>query len=135
MVRRILVIDDDRDILEMISVILQDDMKVITAANSEEAISKLKKDFVDLVLCDINLGSENGLKLMESLQANLLDIPFIIISGEINDSRMEMANKLGAMGIIEKPFEYSELMGLIKKSLDPMNRIQHARARRLARSA
>lgn len=135
MSKTIMVIDDDKDILEMISSILGDQFEVITASHAEEAFNKIKKQFVDLVLCDINLGSENGLKLMESLQNNLVDIPFIVISGEINEKRTEMANQLGAMGIIEKPFEYNELMQVIEKCLDPVHRIQHTRSRRQSRSA
>lgn len=130
-----MIIDDDRDILEMISTVLSDRFSVVTAANAEQALSNVKKEFVDLVLCDINLGSENGLKLMETLQHNLVDIPFIVISGEINEARTNMANQLGAMGIIEKPFDYNELIQLIEKCLDPIHRIQHARSRRLLRSA
>lgn len=133
MKKRILVIDDDQDILSMLKFLLSDRFEVITASEADEALSKVKNDFVDLVLCDINLGVTDGLRLMEGLQSNLVDIPFIVISGEMSEDRTEAANRLGAMGILEKPFGSEELNQMIDKCLDPLFRVQHARARRLSR--
>jgi DNA-binding NtrC family response regulator len=133
--RRILVIDDDADTLELMTTLLSHQVKVSTAINIKEAMEQLKREFIDVVVCDVNLGGENGFHLIEDLQSNLVEIPFIIISGDVDPEKEARAKKLGALAIIEKPFEFESLLETIEKGLDPLRRLREAKARRLARSA
>jgi DNA-binding NtrC family response regulator len=110
-------------------------MDVITAKSIKEALYKLKQTFIDVVLCDINLGSENGFQFIEELQRNLLDIPFIIISGDVDEKKTERAKKLGAIAIVEKPFNFETLSATIEQSRDPLRRLRDSKARRQARSS
>lgn len=132
--RKVLILDDDQDTLEVLSTFLKDSMDVVTAKSIKEAIYKLKQSFIDVVLCDINLGNENGFLFIEELQRNLLDIPFIIISGDVDEKKTERAKKLGAIAIVEKPFNFEILTKTIEESRDPIRRIRDSKARRHARS-
>jgi DNA-binding NtrC family response regulator len=115
--------------------LLSHQVKVSTAINIKEAMEQLKREFIDVVVCDVNLGGENGFHLIEDLQSNLVEIPFIIISGDVDPEKEARAKKLGALAIIEKPFEFESLLETIEKGLDPLRRLREAKARRLARSA
>ena len=130
MSRRILVIDDDADTLELISTLLDRRNITLTALNLNEALEIVKKEFVDVVVCDINLGKENGFQLIEELKNNLLEIPFIIISGDVDLEKEARAKKLGAVAIMEKPFHYEELLEIIDKHLDPIARFKASKAKR-----
>ncbi len=128
--RRILVIDDDADTLELISTLLDRNTITLTALNLNEALEIVKKEFVDVVVCDINLGKENGFQLIEELKNNLLEIPFIIVSGDVDLEKEARAKKLGAVAIMEKPFHYEELLDIIEKHLDPIARFKASKAKR-----
>lgn len=130
MSRRILVIDDDADTLELISTLLDRSNITLTALNLNEALEIVKKEFVDVVVCDINLGEENGFQLIEELKNNLLEIPFIIVSGDVDLEKEARAKKLGAVAIMEKPFHYEELLEIIDKHLDPIARFKASKTRR-----
>ncbi len=135
MVRKVLILDDDTDTLELMATLLNRRLTVATAINIKEAIATLKKDFIDVVVCDVNLGSENGFQLIEELESNLVEIPFIIVSGDIDAEKETRAKKLGAMAIIEKPFHFENLIETIEQGLDPIRRLRESKARRIARSA
>lgn len=128
--RRILVIDDDADTLELISTLLDRSNITLTALNLAEALDIVKKEFIDVVVCDINLGKENGFQLIEELKNNLLEIPFIIVSGDVDLEKEARAKKLGAVAIMEKPFHYEELLEIINKHLDPIARFKASKAKR-----
>ncbi len=132
MSRRILVIDDDADTLELISTLLHQNqkIKVLTALNLTEALETVKKEFVDVVVCDVNLGKENGFQLIEELKNNLLEIPFVIVSGDVDPTKEAKAKSLGAMAIMEKPFHYEALLEIIDKNLDPIARFEASKAKR-----
>lgn len=130
MERRILVIDDDADTLELIATMLDHQMHTLTAVNLNEAIEILRKEFIDVVVCDINLGKENGFKFIEELKNNLLEIPFIIVSGDVDPEKELRAKKLGALAIFEKPFHFDDLLEIINSSLDPIVRFKASKARR-----
>ncbi len=130
MERRVLVIDDDADTLELIATMIDNKMHTFTAVNLKDAITILKKDFIDVVVCDINLGKENGFKFIEDLKNNLLEIPFIIVSGDVDNEREKRAKGLGALAIFEKPFHFEVLLETINKSLDPITRFQASKAKR-----
>lgn len=133
--RKVLILDDDADTLEMMTILLNHKMTVSTALNIKEAIVALKRDYIDVVVCDVNLGTENGFQLIEELESNLVEIPFIIVSGDVDDEKIARAKKMGAMAIIEKPFQCEDLIETIERGLDPIRRIREAKARRIARSA
>jgi DNA-binding NtrC family response regulator len=133
--RKVLILDDDQETLELLAAYLKQAVQVSTALNINQALCKLKSDYFDFVICDVRLGTENGFQFIEELQSNLLTIPFVIISADVDEEKRARAKKLGAMAIIEKPFPVELLLETIQKGLDPMRRFHETRTRRLARAA
>jgi len=80
--------------------------EVLTASDGLEALSLLKDNTVDLVLCDINMPVMNGLELLQRLCASGMakGAPVIMITTEGGESEVVQALAYGARGYIRKPF-------------------------------
>lgn len=76
------------------------------AGNGCEALGKLKQNWVDVIISDINMPEMNGLELLKTLRQDPLyrNIPVIIVSTEGSSERVEEARQGGARGFIKKPF-------------------------------
>ncbi len=81
------------------------------ANNGREALNVLSKDWVDVIISDINMPEVNGLELLSALKRDDLfkDIPVIMITTEGSRERMEEALAHGAKGFIKKPFLPADL--------------------------
>jgi two-component system chemotaxis response regulator CheY len=92
--------------------------KLISAMNGLEALDKLaQEEGIDLILLDINMPVMNGLEFLQRLQKESAyqAIPVIIISTEGKEEDTIRGLKMGAKGYVKKPFQASELHGLIEK--------------------
>ncbi|HEX4891116.1 MAG TPA: sigma-54 dependent transcriptional regulator [Alphaproteobacteria bacterium] len=121
MSRDILVVDDEADICELISGILQDEgYQPRTAACSDTALAAIAGRRPSLVLLDIWLeGSKlDGLQLMERLRRDDPDLPIIVISGHGNVEIAVSAIKNGAYDFIEKPFQTDHLLVTIQRAIE-----------------
>ncbi|HOP29622.1 MAG TPA: response regulator [Spirochaetota bacterium] len=118
---RILVIDDDPDILEALSIILKsENYIVITAMDGQEGIAKFKSEKPDLVLCDMMMERiDAGAKVAESIRAENKDIPIYLLSsiGSVTDINIDINDK-GFNGVLQKPVDPSGLKAEIKKALN-----------------
>jgi two-component system chemotaxis response regulator CheY len=78
----------------------------IEAGNGREALEKLKQNWVDVIVSDINMPEMNGLELLKALKQDPLyqNIPTIVISTEGSSERMHEALEAGAKEFIKKPF-------------------------------
>jgi DNA-binding response OmpR family regulator len=128
MSKRILVVDDERPIREAISKVLRaEDYDVVTAENGEEAIEQIKSQKIDLLLLDLGLPVKDGWDTVIWLtQVNPL-LPVIIITGRWN--QRELAEKLGADALMDKPLDIPRLLQTIRKLInEPVKlRAQHAK--------
>jgi two-component system nitrogen regulation response regulator NtrX len=117
----ILVVDDEKDIRDLIAEAVEDNSwTAIKAASSDECLKLIEQSLPDLMILDIWLqGSEmDGLGVLEILQAKYPFIPVIIISGHGNIDTAVRAIKLGAYDYLEKPFSEDKLIILIKRALE-----------------
>ena len=113
MKRKILIVDDDRTMCEMLESDLRRRNFVpvwVTAAN--EAFAKLKNEEFDVVLSDLNMPGMNGIELCERLVANRPDIPVIIITAFGSLETAIAAIRAGAHDFITKPIDL-DLLALI----------------------
>ncbi|WP_457127476.1 response regulator transcription factor [Mucilaginibacter sp. HD30] len=104
--RKVLVIEDEPIIAEMICIILEiEGLKVISLADMGAARQKLHDNEIGLVLLDLNLKGESGQTMCEYIkgQADLKDIPVILVSANLDLERIKM--ECGADDHIAKPFE------------------------------
>jgi DNA-binding response OmpR family regulator len=118
--RRILAVDDDRDILEVLQFILEDSgYEVDTLSEGQYLMTTIKEKHPDLILLDIMLGNNlDGRELCKAVkkQDSTHNIPIILISASHNVSNA--MNQEGAPNdFISKPFDINILLNSIKKQL------------------
>ena len=106
MKKKILVIEDEPVIAEMISIILEiQGFRVISLADTSRARKKLHDKEVHLVMLDLNLHGEGGEALCEYIKSHtdLKHIPVILVSANINIEQIK--ERCGADDLIKKPFD------------------------------
>ncbi|RYU90070.1 response regulator [Mucilaginibacter terrigena] len=117
--RRILAVDDDRDILEVLQFILEDSgYKVDTLADGHHFMETIRDKHPDLILLDIMLGSLDGRELCKAVKKEVAthNIPVIMISASHNvGSTINQEN--GPNDFVAKPFDINVLLNSIKKQL------------------
>ncbi|MCP5073977.1 MAG: sigma-54-dependent Fis family transcriptional regulator [Rhodobacteraceae bacterium] len=117
----ILVVDDERDIRELVSDILVDEgYTTRKAANSDEAFGAINADPPDLIILDIWLKESrmDGIEILKTVRRDNPDIPVVIISGHGNIEIAVAAVKQGAYDFIEKPFNIDQLMVVIARAME-----------------
>ncbi|MDO9583485.1 MAG: HDOD domain-containing protein [Desulfomicrobium sp.] len=108
---RILVVDDEQHIRDILSETLRDaGYTVETAPNGEEGVLKLRSGSFDLILLDIRMPIHSGLDVLKLLRRNGGGPPVVIITGLASSEEMEEALRLGAAKCIRKPFHLKTLL-------------------------
>ena len=112
---RILIADDDQEVLSMLTMALGDDYEVTTAQDGIEAIERLVDCEPDLVLLDVMMPRMNGYQILQSIRRNrhFATLPVLVISAKATPRDREYAIKLGASHFLAKPFNLDQLNGLI----------------------
>ena len=120
--KKILVIDDEPDILKLISKILEKaGYKVMTAENGRLADKLLNEYLFDLVITDIVMPQKEGLEIIFQLRENSPDTKILAISGggKIEPAEyLDTARATGAHAIVKKPFEISHLLKKVEQLLN-----------------
>lgn len=117
----ILIVDDEADIRDLISGILDDEgYETRTAKDSDAALAEIEARRPSLIILDIWLqGSRlDGLELLEVIKKFHVDLPVVIISGHGNIETAVSAIKLGAYDFISKPFETDKLLILVERATE-----------------
>jgi DNA-binding response OmpR family regulator len=109
--KKILLIDDELELLKMVSAILSDDgfEQIVTGKNVDEGIDLVKSEHPDLAILDVMLPDGDGFSLFESLR-DLTDIPVIFLSAKDESTDKISGLGLGADDYIVKPFLPQELL-------------------------
>ena len=114
-----LVVDDSATMRQLIGFALRrvPGLDLVEAQNGLEALRLLDERSFDLILLDINMPVMNGLEFLQRVQKEpaYQAIPVIIISTEGKEEDTIRGLKMGAKGYVKKPFQASELHGLIEK--------------------
>lgn len=121
MALEILIVDDERDIRELVAGVLGDEGYACrTAADSTGALAAIDERRPSLVLLDVWLhGSQmDGLELLDAIKAREPNLPVIIFSGHGNIDTAVAAVSRGAMDFIEKPFEAERLLLLVERATE-----------------
>ncbi|HEY9038027.1 MAG TPA: sigma-54 dependent transcriptional regulator [Roseovarius sp.] len=117
----ILIVDDERDIRELISDILGDEgFETRLAGNSDDAMAAITADPPALLILDIWLKDSNmdGIDILKAVKRNYPEVPVVIISGHGNIEIAVAAIKQGAYDFIEKPFNIDQLMVVIRRGME-----------------
>ena len=117
----ILIVDDERDIRELISDILKDEgFTTRLASNSDECMAEINADPPSLMILDIWLKDSrmDGIDILKTVKRDNPDVPIIIISGHGNIEIAVAAIKQGAYDFIEKPFNIDQLTVVIARAME-----------------
>jgi len=118
--RKILIVDDEPDFLEVMRTRLEaNDYEVTTAANGKAALNYVKNDKPDVVLLDILMPCIDGLEVLRRIRKMDESLPVYIITAFSTDERFKLANnKLGASGFIVKTDDLAKEVDNITSALD-----------------
>ena len=116
--RRILVIDDEKNIRLMLTKALADDQTAVeTAVNGEEALEKIDQSAYDLVLLDLRLPGMDGLDVLHELRERNAKQAVIVLTAHGTVESAVEAMQGGAVNFLQKPFAPQELREAVAKAL------------------
>jgi CheY-like chemotaxis protein len=117
--RRILVVDDEPDMLVNVARILRRGPHVcVTAGSSEEALALVERDQPDLIVSDLRMPGMDGLGLLRALKQLSASTPVIIFTAYATDATAQEALAAGASAFLAKPFTATELLEIVGASLN-----------------
>ncbi len=117
--KKILIIDDDKDILTLLKIKLKNkNFDIKTETSPLNALEILTHEKIDLVLVDQNMSELTGLEFIEIVKERFSELPVILITAYGNIEDAVRAIKLGALHYITKPINYDELQHIIKNALE-----------------
>ncbi|HLI28355.1 MAG TPA: response regulator [Chloroflexota bacterium] len=114
--KRVLVIDDDPLILDLVRILLEDEgHEVVALVSGERAVEQACALQPDLVLLDIVMRGTHGMEVLDALRHALPAVPVVLLSGAVSqvDNMATIARALGAHDFIEKPFDAQRLLAVV----------------------
>ena len=115
----ILIVDDDKNMLEVLSLRLEaEGYKVTTKTEAKDALRMAKDELFDLALVDLKLAKKDGIELMRDLHRITPEVPVIILTAYGTIETAVEAMKRGAYSYLTKPFDRRELLLQIKNGLE-----------------
>jgi two-component system KDP operon response regulator KdpE len=121
---KILVVDDDPDLLRALRLRLRaNNYEVTTANDGYSAIAAAQKERPALIILDLGLPVGDGFVVLERLQKSdaLSGIPVIVLSARDPQNNEEKALRAGAAAFLQKPADNDELLNMIRVSLGPVS--------------
>jgi DNA-binding NtrC family response regulator len=115
---RILVVDDEEYMLEVLSVLLSSEgHEVETALSGPIALEKMKQAPIDLVISDVRMSPMNGMELLRRVREVWSDMPFIVLTAYGSEKTQSDAARMGAFRYLTKPFEVDEVLAAVNGAL------------------
>lgn len=121
--KRILLIDDEELVIKSVERLLaKEGYKVIVCRNGSEAIETVKKEEIDLIVCDIRMPNLSGVETIKKIreirkQNNKEKIPEILITGYADPETNNDAEKLEVADYLYKPFDLTAFLKSVKKNI------------------
>lgn len=116
---RILIVDDEENIINSMTPILQDEGHVVFSGNTgEDAISFLRKNEVDLIILDVWLPDADGIELLERIKKMYPESAAIMISGHGSIDIAVRSTRIGAFDFLEKPPSLDRLITSVNNALE-----------------
>lgn len=114
---QILVVDDDRAIVQLVATALKDPKyRIVTAYGGEEALAHFREERADLVILDLTMPEVDGIMVCRTIRRES-DVPIIILSAQGDEARKVQTLDLGADDYLTKPFGLSELRARVRAVL------------------
>ncbi len=118
MAKKLLIVDDEKDLVETLTFRLEaNGYEVIKAYDGQEGLDKAKKEKPDLIILDLMLPKMDGYKVCGLLKADSRynKIPIVLFTARAQESDKKMGEDVGADAYITKPFEPQVLLDKIKE--------------------
>ncbi|HHW37694.1 MAG TPA: response regulator transcription factor [Bacillales bacterium] len=118
MVKKVLVVDDEHNLREMIASYLQNEgYETLEAENGNSAVQTIKNDQIDIVLLDIMMPEMDGYEALKEIRAIQRKLPVIMLTAKTDEIDKIVGLEMGADDYITKPFSLRELSARIKAVL------------------
>ena len=114
----VLIVDDEVAPRESLRMILHPLYQVYTAADGEEALACLQNQEIDLVTLDMRMPGLSGLEVLREIRKRKADIDVIMISGYMNSQNIQEAKESGAVDVITKPFNVTDIVASVGKQVE-----------------
>ena len=124
-VKKILVVDDEEDILDFVSKVLSDaGYKVYTAKEADDGLKILKKEKINLLLLDIMLPQIDGWEIIKIMKADekLKKVPVAMLTARVDSHDKIIGLREGAVDYLCKPFTADELLNRVNDIFKYMNK-------------
>lgn len=114
--KRILVVDDDQNMLQLLYTFLRDSYRVTTVTNGQEALDAIRQEMPDLMLLDYLMPGMNGKETLEIIRKDeeLKDLPVFFLTGVSDTNKISECLKLDPIGYILKPIGKFSLLAKIR---------------------
>jgi DNA-binding response OmpR family regulator len=119
--KKILIVDDERDIVKALMIRLQGaGYEVVAAFDGAQGVFMAHKEKPDLIILDIRMPAGNGFSVAQRLKRSMhtFTIPVIFLTGSPEKNAEEKAMALGARFYIKKPYDPEELLDAVKRALE-----------------
>ena len=120
---RILVVDDEQDLLEILKFNLETDGYLVDTANSAEEALSMNLEHYDLLLLDVMMGGMSGFQFAEVLRRQHNDVPIIFLTAKDTEADLLKGFATGADDYIAKPFSLHEVLARVKAVLRRHERV------------
>jgi len=117
--KKVLLVDDNHDILDLLEVFLYSQYECVTAINGFEGLKIAREISPDLIISDIMMPVMDGIKFFNSLREDPKTalIPVIAVTSFIKKANVKSLLSMGFAGVVSKPFERDTILGVIEKAL------------------
>jgi len=115
---RILIIDDEAEVRNLLSGMLSESYQCMATGSAEEALSLLRLEEFDLLISDIKLGGMSGLEMIPHAEAIAPDTVMVVVSGQQTIESAIEAMRVGAFDYITKPFSFQHVELAVRRALD-----------------
>lgn len=115
---RILIVDDDEPLRDILVIVLEDrGYEILQASGGHEAASFLKRESVDLVISDVRMPDGDGIELLKSIRERNSKVPLVIVMTGYTDVSVDEIKRLGAQAVFYKPFNSKKLLSSVEQVL------------------
>jgi DNA-binding NtrC family response regulator len=115
---KILIVDDEKDLRDLLAVVLEEDYDISQADSGAALLKKFSQDAPDVVLLDVILPDAHGLDLLPQIKKRWPETEVIVLSGHGNISMAVESGRRGAYNFLSKPFESEKLLADVKCAVE-----------------
>jgi CheY-like chemotaxis protein len=115
---RILLVDDDLQVVRFLKMTLEDSGYIVTAVTTvKQALANLKEPLPDVLILDLSMPEPDGFDLLKAVRYQFPDLKVLVISGYLDGALLEAATLLGAAASLEKPITAAVLDAKLQELL------------------